>query len=42
MTAFDDEATRTEAQSTGCIAFLHKPFAANLLLGAIEQAAVGT
>ena len=38
MTAFDDEATRAQAQSAGCIAFLHKPFVANLLLGAIEQA----
>jgi FixJ family two-component response regulator len=38
MTAFDDEATRMEAQSAGCIAFLHKPFGVNLLLGAIEKA----
>ena len=37
MTAFDDEATRTQAQSAGCIAFLHKPFVANLLIGAIEK-----
>jgi FixJ family two-component response regulator len=42
MTAFDDKATRLQAQSAGCIAFLHKPFVANLLLGAIEQAAPGT
>jgi FixJ family two-component response regulator len=42
MTAFDDEATRMQAKSAGCIAFLHKPFVANLLLGAIEQAAPGT
>jgi FixJ family two-component response regulator len=42
MTAFDDEATRMQAQSAGCVAFLHKPFAANLLMGAIEQAAAGT
>jgi FixJ family two-component response regulator len=42
MTAFDDEATRIQAQSAGCIAFLHKPFAASLLIGAIEQAATGT
>jgi FixJ family two-component response regulator len=41
MTAFDDQATRTQAQSAGCIAFLHKPFAANLLIGAIEQSAPG-
>jgi FixJ family two-component response regulator len=42
MTAFDDKATRMQAQSAGCIAFLHKPFVAHLLLGAIEQAAPGT
>jgi FixJ family two-component response regulator len=42
MTAFDDEATRMQAHSAGCVAFLHKPFAANLLMGAIEQAAPGT
>jgi FixJ family two-component response regulator len=42
MTAFDDEATRAQAQSAGCIAFLHKPFVANLLLGAIDRAAPGT
>jgi FixJ family two-component response regulator len=39
MTAFDDEATRLQAQSAGCIAFLHKPFVAKLLIGAIEKAA---
>jgi FixJ family two-component response regulator len=37
MTAFDDEATRTQAQNAGCVAFLHKPFVANLLIGAIEK-----
>jgi FixJ family two-component response regulator len=42
MTAFDDEATRMQAQNAGCIAFLHKPFIADLLLGAIEQAAAGS
>jgi len=42
MTAFDDEATRMQAQSAGCVAFLHKPFVANLLIAAIEQAAPGT
>jgi FixJ family two-component response regulator len=39
MTAFDDEATRTQAQSAGCTAYLHKPFLANLLVSAIEKAA---
>jgi FixJ family two-component response regulator len=42
MTAFDDEATRMQAQSAGCIAFLHKPFTADLLIGAIERVAPGT
>jgi FixJ family two-component response regulator len=28
-----------QAQGAGCIAFLHKPFVANLLIGAIEKAA---
>ena len=38
MTAFSDEGTRAMAQCH-CIAYLHKPFAANLLIGAIEMAA---
>jgi FixJ family two-component response regulator len=42
MTAFDDEATRIKAQGAGCIAFLHKPFVADLLIGAIEKAAPET
>ena len=37
MTALDDEATRREALATGCIAFLKKPFAAELLMGAIAK-----
>jgi CheY-like chemotaxis protein len=40
MTAFDDEATRAKAQQAGCVAYLHKPFVANLLIGAIEKAAL--
>jgi FixJ family two-component response regulator len=39
MTAFDDEATRMQAQDAGCTAYLHKPFVANLLISAIEKAA---
>ena len=39
MTAFDEEPTRKQAQSAGCVAFLHKPFVASLLIGAIEKAA---
>jgi FixJ family two-component response regulator len=36
MTAFDDEATRQEALAAGCIAYLHKPFPAQSLIGAIK------
>jgi FixJ family two-component response regulator len=39
MTAFDDAATRIQAQSAGCTAYLLKPFVANLLISAIEKAA---
>jgi FixJ family two-component response regulator len=39
MTAFDDETTHEEAVEAGCIACLHKPFPARLLIGAIETAA---
>jgi FixJ family two-component response regulator len=37
MTAFDDEATRREALNAGCVAYLHKPFQADLLFDAIER-----
>jgi FixJ family two-component response regulator len=37
MTAFDDETTRAQAHTAGCVAFLHKPFVASLLIGAIEK-----
>jgi FixJ family two-component response regulator len=37
MTAFDDETTHREALAVGCIAYLHKPFPAHLLIGAIER-----
>ena len=39
MTAIDDDATRTEATNAGCIAYLKKPFAPQLLLDAIREAA---
>jgi len=39
MTAFDDESTYEEAIQVGCVACLHKPFPARLLIGAIETAA---
>jgi FixJ family two-component response regulator len=38
MTANDEEATRNNAMETGCIAFLRKPFAGQILLDAIEKA----
>jgi FixJ family two-component response regulator len=39
MTAIDDDATRREAMAAGCIAYLKKPFAPQLLLDAIAKAA---
>ena len=38
MTAFDDDATRHEAASLGCVAYLRKPFAGHLLMEAIADA----
>ena len=38
MTANDDEATRNEAMDAGCIAYLRKPFAGQVLLDAIGKA----
>jgi FixJ family two-component response regulator len=40
MTAIDDDATRKEAIDAGCIAYLRKPFAPQLLLDAIRKAAM--
>jgi CheY-like chemotaxis protein len=39
MTANDDDATRNEAVDAGCIAYLRKPFARQVLLDAIGKAA---
>ena len=39
MTANDDEAMRNEAMDAGCIAYLRKPFARQVLLDAIGKAA---
>jgi FixJ family two-component response regulator len=39
MTASDDEMTRNEAMDAGCIAYLRKPFAQDVLLNAISKAA---
>ena len=38
MTANDDEATRTAAKAAGCVAYLRKPFSAQMLIDAIEKA----
>jgi FixJ family two-component response regulator len=38
MTAIDDDPTRNEAMEAGCIAYLKKPFAPQLLLDAIAKA----
>jgi FixJ family two-component response regulator len=39
MTANDDAATRSQAMDAGCIAYLQKPFAGQVLLDAIGKAA---
>jgi FixJ family two-component response regulator len=41
ITAVDDEALEAEARDAGCVAYLHKPFAATLLLSAINDALSG-
>jgi FixJ family two-component response regulator len=38
ITAVDSEAVRREATEVGCVAFLRKPFSAELLIGAIGKA----
>ena len=38
MTALDDEATRQEALSVGCVTCLRKPFAARQLMDAVGNA----
>jgi elongation factor G len=38
MTAIDDDNTRKEAMDAGCVAYLRKPFAPQLLLDAIGKA----
>ena len=39
MTALDDEATRAQALSAGCVAYLQKPVRARQLMDAIHKAA---
>jgi len=38
MTGNDNDVTRNEAMDAGCIAYLRKPFAQNVLLNAISKA----
>jgi CheY-like chemotaxis protein len=38
ITAIEDEAARGEAINAGCVAYLHKPVSAPLLIGAIGEA----
>jgi FixJ family two-component response regulator len=38
ITGVDDDATRREAIAAGCVAYLRKPFPADLLIGAIRKA----
>jgi FixJ family two-component response regulator len=38
MTALDDEATRSEAQQAGCIAYFRKPFSSRPLIDTIRKA----
>jgi FixJ family two-component response regulator len=38
ITALDDKETFRQAIDAGCVAYLHKPFAANLLISAINEA----
>ena len=42
ITAVDDEALEAEAHEAGCVAYLHKPFVAKLLLAAVNQAMPGS
>ncbi|MFQ6162845.1 response regulator transcription factor [Sinorhizobium meliloti] len=38
ITGVDDEALELEAVEAGCVAYLHKPFPADLLIGAVNRA----
>ena len=42
ITAHDDEAVKRKAVELGCIAFLRKPFPAELLIEAVTRALVGS
>ena len=41
ITAVDDEALESEAVHAGCVAYLHKPFPADSLIGGVEKAFAG-
>ncbi|HEV2897280.1 MAG TPA: response regulator [Pseudaminobacter sp.] len=41
ITAVNDEALEAEARDAGCVAYLHKPFAAAFLLSAVNDALSG-
>jgi FixJ family two-component response regulator len=38
ITAMNDEATEQEARSSGCVAYLRKPFGGKELIGAVAEA----
>jgi FixJ family two-component response regulator len=38
MTGIDDRDLEARARRTGCVAYLHKPFPADLLIGAVNKA----
>jgi FixJ family two-component response regulator len=38
ITAIDDDALESEAVQAGCVAYLHKPFSAGLLIAAVAKA----
>ena len=38
ITALDDEATSRQAKEAGCVAYLPKPFPADVLISAIDEA----
>lgn len=41
ITAVDDDALELEARRVGCVAYLHKPFPAASLIGAVKEALAG-
>lgn len=41
ITALEDEALERETVKAGCVAYLHKPFPGDLLIGAVNRALAG-